>query len=103
MFTHRQQLRDTGDTVSCDTEYDDRKGQGEGQGQGQGQGQGALLSQVVVMVMVATLTRPTAASPFGQEGRCAEVCVCGVEEREGKNKRERDRVCVGDVCFFFRS
>ena len=40
------------------------------------------MVMVMVMVMVATLTRPTAACPFGQEGRCAEDGVSGVEERE---------------------
>ena len=36
----------------------------------------------MVMVIVATLTRPTAACPLGQEGRCAEDGASGVEERE---------------------
>ena len=36
---------------------------------------------VMVMVMVANLTRPTAC-PLGQEGRCAEDGVSGVEERK---------------------
>ena len=37
----------------------------------------------LVMMTVATLTRPTAASPLGQEGRCAEDGVSGLEERGG--------------------
>ena len=52
---------------------------------------------VMVMVMVATLTRPTAACPLGQEGRCAEDGVSGVEEREkgGQESGEgRGRACV---------
>ena len=36
----------------------------------------------MVMVVVATLTRTTAACSLGQEGRCAEDGVRGVEERE---------------------
>ena len=55
---------------------------------------------VMVMVMVATLTRPTAACPLGQEGRCAEDGVSGVEEREkgGQETGEgRGRACVCGV------
>ena len=55
---------------------------------------------VMVMVMVATLTRPTAACPLGQEGRCAEDGVSGVEEREkgGQESGEgRGRACVCGV------
>ena len=37
---------------------------------------------VIVMVMVATLTRPTAACTLDHEGRCAEDGVSGVEEKE---------------------
>ena len=49
----------------------------------------------MVMVVVATLTRTTAACSLGQEGRCAEDGVSGVEEREdkGAGKDERERVC----------
>ena len=52
----------------------------------------------MVMVMVATLTRPTAAYPLGQEGRCAEDGVSGVEERKKGWTREwgrmRESACV---------
>ena len=56
---------------------------------------------VMVMVMVATLTRPTAACPLGQVGRCAEDGVSGVEEREKGGQesgegRGRGCVCVGE-------
>ena len=46
------------------------------------------------------VTRATDACPLGKEGRCAEDGVSGVEEREGedkrvgKDKREREGVCV---------
>ena len=56
------------------------------------------MVMVMVMVMVATLTRTTAACPLGQEGRCAEDGVSGVEEREKGGQEsgvdERERVCV---------
>ena len=53
---------------------------------------------VMVMVMEATLTRPTVACSLGQEGLCAEDGVRGVEERERRRTREWGRtgesVCV---------
>ena len=53
---------------------------------------------VMVMVVVATLTRPTASCPLSQEERCAEDSVSGVEEREKGGReswgRMRESVCV---------
>ena len=58
---------------------------------------------MVMMMTVATLTRPKAACPLDPEGRCAEDGVSGVEERDDKRveKDKRESVCVcrekGDV------
>ena len=71
-------------------------------------GERSEMVVVTVMVMVATLTRTTAACPLDHKERCAKDGVSGVEgegrrgRREDKRvgKDERERVCVwsGEEC-----
>ena len=68
----------------------------EGEGEASLPPPGERSEMVMLMVMVATLTRPTAACPSVKRGDCVEEGVSGVKER----REVCVCVCGGGIFFF---